>query len=83
MSPTISLSIIASGEGSLDIESGVTIPEPLPPKAFGDAGADLELGLLFLNEDMGLCLLRLNAWSMSLPSEDASIFQNDPFPGSS
>jgi hypothetical protein len=81
----MSLSIIASGEGdgSLDMESGVTIPEPLPPRALGEAGADLELGFPLLKEDIGLCLLLLNAWSMSFPSDAASIFQKDPFPGSS
>lgn len=63
MSPAMSLSIMASGEGdgSLESESGVTRPEALPPRADGEPGADLELPELFLKQDIGLCLRRLKA----------------------
>lgn len=79
----------ASGDGlcSRDRHSGVTtpliLPLPLLPKLFGEAGADLELFTWLRKHDIGRCLRLLNACSTSFGSDDGSIFQNDPLPGSS
>lgn len=70
----------ASGDGSRDRESGVTSPLPIWD---GDTGAERELADALRKQDMGLCRRLLNACSTSLLSDAASIFQNEPFPGSS
>lgn len=81
ISTPMSLSM-PSGEGSRDRESGVTSPLP-PPIWVGETGAERELTDAFRKQDIGRCRRRLNACSTSFPSEAASIFQKEPFPGSS
>ena len=83
---------IASGDGlgSREGDSGVARPLTLPllrPLWLGEAGAERELlfefWLLCRKQDMGRWRRRLKACSTNLGSEEGSMRQKEPLPGSS